>query len=278
MGCAISLALAAAVAWSGVTPEKHIGGRKVSPGYLQGKVVLVDRWSMDCPPCRRALPRLEQVWRSYKGKPFVLLGSLCEGGGTLDAVRRQMEDDSLTYPMYEEAGLGDGEPNFDSLPFYYVVDATGRIVYRGGDGRRAEEAVVSAITNLGSPPGAAYWRRLVEFEKDVLPGLALLHITEFRKAFPKEAAQFDADFKALKARPGVEKLAKLEAASRALKDFDPTAKPAKLRDLLAKTSAAIKKYEPLKSEEDPVVSQEAKNCIADLMWTQAAIKAALPRK
>ena len=68
-----------------------------------------------------------------------------------------------------------------------------------------------------------------------------------------------------------------EDAVRLLKDYDPNAKPAKLRTTLGKVTSALKAYEPLKAHEDPVVAQEAKNCIADLMWTQAAIKAAVTK-
>ena len=42
----------AAVRWSNVDADHHLAGRKASEGYLQGKVVLVDRWGAKCPPCR----------------------------------------------------------------------------------------------------------------------------------------------------------------------------------------------------------------------------------
>ena len=45
-----------------------------SEGYLCGKVVLVDRWGFRCPPCRALLPRVEEIWQSFKTKPFVVLG------------------------------------------------------------------------------------------------------------------------------------------------------------------------------------------------------------
>ena len=47
-----------AVEWRALEEENHLGGRKASSGYLQGKVVLVDRWGARCPPCRRKLPRM----------------------------------------------------------------------------------------------------------------------------------------------------------------------------------------------------------------------------
>ena len=34
------------------------------------KVVLVDRWGLGCPPCRKLLPRVEEIWKSFRTKPF----------------------------------------------------------------------------------------------------------------------------------------------------------------------------------------------------------------
>lgn len=270
-----ALILAAAVAWTGLEPENQLGGRKVSAGYLQGKVVMVDRWGATCPPCRTMLPRLEHVWRNYKTKPFVLLGGHCPGMGSAEQVKAAVAEHSLTYPVYEGAGLASGEPGFSKIPFIYVVDATGRVVYAGHDERRAEEAAVRAMTNLAAPPDEEYWRRLVDFELDVLPGRAFLHIREFSKKFPAAAKAYSGAAAELKKRVGVEKLAQLEEFSRTAKDFDPNGKDMALKTLLGKIQAVAKAYEPYKALEDAVLAQEARNCLADLAWAEAGVKAVL---
>ena len=68
-----------AAEWKNVDAEHYLGGRKASAGYLQGKVVLADRWGAECPPCRELLPRVEQLWQSFKAKQFVVLGGHCKG-------------------------------------------------------------------------------------------------------------------------------------------------------------------------------------------------------
>jgi hypothetical protein len=269
--------LAAFTAWTGLTSENHLGGRKVSEGYLQGKVVLVQRWRGTDASSSRALERMERVWQSYKTKPFVLLGSHVPGAGTVSALEDVLAEGAITYPLYAGADLKELAPLSDKIPFYYVVDATGRVTFRGSNERLAEMALVNALTNLASPPRAAYWQRLIDSERDVLPGRAYLHLLEFRKRFPEEAAAYDGLFRALKADSTVEKLAKLEEFSRQAKDFDPRARAFEAKQMQMKIARTIKAYEVLKEEADPFKRQEAKNCLADLAWAAAALKARLDK-
>ena len=83
-GVAAAASLAQAVEWKNVDADHYLGGRKASEGYLQGKVVLVDRWGAHCPPCRALLPRVEKLWQSFKTKPLVVLGGHCKGWGAAE--------------------------------------------------------------------------------------------------------------------------------------------------------------------------------------------------
>ena len=262
-----SLMVASLVGWTGVDKDDYLGGRKVSEGYLQGKVVLVNKWGDDA-ESRAQLPRLEQVWTSFKPKQFILLGSYC--GDDSAAAQSAIKSVGLSYPVYRNAALAAREPEFDKPPYIYVLDAAGQIVYRGRDERLAEEAVVKAITNLGAPPTAKYWQKLIDAEKDVLPGRTYLHLLDFRKSFPKEAAAYVALYKELKAIRDIEKLAKLVEFARRARDYDPTAKRQKFKITKAKIEMAMKNGESLKKHDNPNVVQEAKNSLADLKWAAAS--------
>lgn len=262
-----SLVLATLVGWTGVEKGDYLGGRKVSAGYLQGKVVLVNKWGPNA-ESREQLPRLEQVWTSFKSKQFVLLGSYCGDDGT--AAQRLIKSNGLTYPVYQNAALAEKEPSFEKTPYLYVLDAAGQIVYKGTDERLAEEAVVKAITNLGAPPTVKYWQKLIDSEKDVLPGRTYIHLVEFRKRFPKEGAAYAALYKELKAIPDIEKLARLVEFARRARDYDPKVKRQKFRITKANIESMMKTCEPLKQHANPNVVQEAKNSLADLKWAAAA--------
>lgn len=265
-----ALVAAGAVEWKNVDEEHYLGGRKASAGYLQGKVVLVDRWGAKCPPCRALLPRVETIWQSFKTKQFVVLGGHCGGWGGAEAVKALIAENSLTYPVYEDAALAVGEPKFDAIPFLYVVDETGKIVYMGRDERNATQAIVMALTDMDSPKNLADWKRFLDFELQNLPGKAYLRMAEFSKKFPKEAKAYADKFKALKQVPDVKKLSELVAFAKQAKDMRDFGKQQTKKLKYQKmVKDAITKYASLKESKDPRVVQEAKNALADLKWTAA---------
>lgn len=266
-------AVAGAVEWKNVDTDHYRGGRKASEGYLQGKVVLVDRWGAKCPPCRALLPRIEEIWKSFKTKPLVVLGGHCEGWGSEDAVKKLIEENGLSFSVYEGAGLKNGEPKFDSIPFLYVVDETGFVVYMGHDERKATESIVTALTDMESPRNVNQWKKFLDYELKELPGRAYLRADEFRKKFPAEAKEYMAQFKDLTSIPDVKKLSELVAFARRAKDMPAfSAKDkAKKQKFMKTVKDAITKYGVLKDSKDPRVSREAKNSLADLQWTLAAL-------
>lgn len=261
-----SAAVSKPVAWKNLDEEHHLGGRVTSEGYMRGKVVLVDRWGRNCPPCRALLPRMEAVWNSFKAKPFVLLGGHCKGWGTADEVKALIEENKLTYPVYEDAGLAENEPEYKGIPFLYVVDETGKVRYKGHDERLATEALVTALTDMELPKDVAMWQKYIDFELKVLPGRAFVRLEEFRKKFPKEGKKYDADYKRLKNDADVQKLAKLVKFAKQAKDFDKTNKKTMGQVTRAKIQSVIKSCGPLKESTNELVAQEAKNAIADLKW------------
>ena len=262
-----------AVEWKNIDEAHHLGGRVASEGYLQGKVVLVDRWGLRCPPCRALLPRVEEIWRGFKTKPFVVLGGHCKGWGEADDVKRLVKENGLTYSVYEDAGLAANEPEFDAIPFLYVVDETGKVVYSGHSERDATQAVVMALTDMESPRNVDQWKRFLDYELEKLPGRAYLRADLFRKKFPAEAKAYFEKFKTLTSIPNVKKLAELVAFAKQAKDrpaFGPK-ETVKKQKFAKELDAAIRKYAPLTESDDPRVVQEAKNSLADLKWTKAAL-------
>ena len=267
----MAASLVQAVEWKNVDAEHYLGGRKASVGYLQGKVVLVDRWGAHCPPCRALLPRVEEIWQSFKTKPLVVLGGHCKGWGSTDEVTELITEHKLTYPIYEDAALAVGEPKFTAIPFLYVVDETGKVIYMGRDERTATQVVVSALTDLESPKDLKQWRRFLDYELEHLPCRGYLRLRDFRKKFPKEAKAYETKARELAAIPDLKKVADLVEFAKKAKDppvFGPkdTAKKTKYEKLV---KDEISKCESFKAHPDPRVAQEAKNALADLKWTQA---------
>lgn len=266
----VSIILAAGIVWGGVTPENHLGGRPASPGYLQGKVFLVD--CRDYSADKAALERLEDFWQSYKIKPFVLVGS--HRGGTADTVKANLAAAGVSFPVYADV-------TFESKTFepqnglVYVIDPSGKMALKTRDLNRAFEASISAMSWGVVPPGVKQYRKLVDYELGVLPGKAYNHIAEMRKKFPGDAEKLYAeDFARLDGNDEVKKVARLEEIARRVKDFDPKTKKngVAVHISKAKIEALITDVEALKKSSDPLIVQEVKNCVADLKWAMAEMQ------
>ena len=137
--------------WRGLDDSSYYSGPKISEADLAGKVVMVDQWGINCPPCRALLPAMQKLWNANKSKPFVLIGSHCQGRNP-EKVKELVDANKLTYPMYEWAGLADPPSSGGGLPFMYVVDHRGKVVYSGRSHEEAEAAVQKAIAAIGAMP------------------------------------------------------------------------------------------------------------------------------
>lgn len=148
---AVAALAAEAVSWKGLTDANWYSGPKIAETDLAGKVVMVDKWGVNCPPCRALLPKMEEVWKSFKNKNFVLLGSHCQGRKEAQ-VQELVKANRLTFPIYDWAGLAEGEPQSRGIPFLYVVNHRGKVVYSGHNHNAAMEAAQEAILALDLPP------------------------------------------------------------------------------------------------------------------------------
>ncbi len=101
------------------------GGTKTLKDY-RGKVVLLDFWSIGCPPCRRAIPHLVSLYEKYKSKGFVALG-ISFDRRELDQLKGFVEKYSVTYPIL--LGTMDVAKAYGvrSIPSIFVLDKEGHI-------------------------------------------------------------------------------------------------------------------------------------------------------
>ena len=263
-----------AVEWTNIDQANYLAGRMASAGYLRGKVVCLDCRDYGDKSGVDAMRRLEEVWQTFKMKPFVLIGSH-RGTAGAEKIKRIAEGLKLTYPIYRDADMVRPQEQKDAdqqrAGCLYIVGSTGKILYCGKDDRRAAGVIASALMAMRSPQAPKQWKHYIDYDIKVLPGKAYLEIEEFRKAFPNEAADYDDVWERFNADVETKRLAKLVRIAQQAKDYDFKDANAK-RLNLEKVEKAIELYEDLKNSENPFVAQEAKNCIADLTWTAAMLK------
>ncbi len=262
---------ASPVEWRNLDKENHLAGRMASSGYLRGKVVLVDCRDYGDKRGKESMLGMESAWQTFKMKQFVLVGSH-RGKADAKKIRRIAKGLPLTYPIYRDADIvksGDGAYD-GQTGFVYVVSPTGVILYKGSDEHRAMGLVASALMAMRSPQTPSQWKHYLDFDIDVLPGRALLGIEEFRKAFPLEAKEYDAEWSRLSGDKDICRVAKLEKLTLQAKDYDfGDSRAKRLSD--EKVRLAIEIFSDLKESGNPAVAQEAKNCIAELTWAAARL-------
>ncbi|MCB9896071.1 MAG: redoxin family protein [Planctomycetes bacterium] len=57
-----------------VDSETWIGGEAKSLADMKGKVVIIDFWATWCPPCRGAMPGLDEIYKEHKEEGVVAIG------------------------------------------------------------------------------------------------------------------------------------------------------------------------------------------------------------
>ena len=137
--------------WRGLTDSNWYSGPKLTEKDLVGKVVVVDKWGVNCPPCRALLPKIQKLWDSFKNKNFMLIASHCQGRNDAK-VAELVKANKLTFPIYEGVGLTVNEPIARGIPFLYVVDHRGKVVYSGHDSNAAITALTEALMAINLPP------------------------------------------------------------------------------------------------------------------------------
>ena len=268
-GLLLLSAVAQAVEWRNIDAAHYLGGRMASPGYLQGKVVLVFFWKAgDGQSADELLPAFANVWTSFKTKQFALLAAPVGDGGEDEAVRRRLKRHGVSYSVYRNAGFG---VQSTSLPCIYVLDETGRTIYRGRDANNATQAVVTALTDIESPKSIAQWKSFLDYELKNEPCHAYLRLKSFREQFPQEARAYAAAAKELSAIPNLKATADYIAFAKKAKDppvFSP-AERGKKRKYQELVRSMVSTGETLKRHPDARIVREVKNALADLKWTQA---------
>jgi peroxiredoxin len=123
-----------------------ISGGTVSLSSLQGKVVLVDFWATNCPPCLEEMPNIKQLYAEYHDKGFEVIGvSLDEDQATVEAFTSRME---IPWPMIMERGTVAtlrASYHVPTIPSLFIVNQSGKLHQfdvRGRDLRQVIEKLL----------------------------------------------------------------------------------------------------------------------------------------
>ena len=115
---------------------------KLSEFVGNGKnIVLIDFWASWCPPCRRDMPNLVDVYKQYKGKGFEIVGISLDS--KKEAWEKGIKDLKITWPQLSDLqgwkNSGAKLYGVNSIPHTVLVDKDGTIIAKGLHGKEVGE-------------------------------------------------------------------------------------------------------------------------------------------
>lgn len=109
---------------------------------LDGKVVVVEQWGVNCPPCIASLPDLAKLSKRYDDKGLVVVG-LERQQSSKEAILKVLKPARVTYPVMAGGHVpvpGNGIPNAA------VFGTDGKLVWHGHPAdKEFEKAVKTAL-------------------------------------------------------------------------------------------------------------------------------------
>jgi peroxiredoxin len=109
-------------------------------------VVLVDFWATYCQPCLIALPHLDELYRKYKGRGFVVLAVAIDEAALGSRVRGEASKLRLSFPVLldpETEVVARYNPK-STAPYSVLVGRDGRILSRREGYTVAERSALEA--------------------------------------------------------------------------------------------------------------------------------------
>ena len=112
---------------------------------LKGKVVVVEEWGVNCPPCIASLPELARLAKSNEKKGLVVVGMEVQNSKKED-ILKILKSARVKFPV--TAG-GSAPGNSGSIPHACVFDSTGKLVWHGNPhDEDFERAVKKALREI----------------------------------------------------------------------------------------------------------------------------------
>lgn len=141
-------------AWKQVAPLVKLttlDGKRYDLNALTGKVVVINLWFIGCSPCRKEIPRLNELVNEFSRQPVVFLAPTFDSAETLREFLKQTSFDYQIVPAADE--IINAQFNASLFPTHIVIDQNGLIeaTLVGASERRPEEVRRLILRLLNAP-------------------------------------------------------------------------------------------------------------------------------
>ncbi len=129
-------------AWKQIAPAVKLttlAGKRYDLNALTGKIVVINLWFVGCSPCRKEIPRLNELVKEFSGQPVIFLAPSFDSAETLRGFLKTIPFDYQIVPGAE--AIINGQFNASAFPTHIVIDQNGLIeaTLVGASERRPEE-------------------------------------------------------------------------------------------------------------------------------------------
>jgi thiol-disulfide isomerase/thioredoxin len=146
-----------AITTAGVALGSPVSGPVLTAESLAHRVVVLEFWGVNCPPCLRSMPALEKLHRELAPAGLVVVGAHAQPA-TVAEIKEVVDQLGVTFAIVEQATVRDAM-DFTGIPHCMVFDHTGACVYRGHPSK-AHDVIVAAVRS--SPAAVLEGRELVK--------------------------------------------------------------------------------------------------------------------
>lgn len=122
-------------------------GEKVSKDDMKGKVVVIEHWGVNCPPCIALLPHLAEMDKRQRDKGLLIIGAESQNHSKAD-IEPLVDKNKIEYTITANAN---GPIDFNGLPHAFVFDVEGMLIFNGHPGSDDfEKAIKKALKDVGA--------------------------------------------------------------------------------------------------------------------------------
>ncbi len=114
---------------------KGVEGSTIKLSDYRGKIIIINFWRVGCPPCRKDIPYLEELYRKYKDNGLVVIGFNCDDD--MNITRDLLKEHSVTYPNIVDASDEAKDVCYkqyqtmrgkSAVPLHYLIDKERKVV------------------------------------------------------------------------------------------------------------------------------------------------------
>ena len=127
-----------------------LSGKLTAVSSFKGKVLLIDFWATNCPPCLAEFPKLKQLYADYHQQGFEIVGlSLDESREIVDAFQARAQLPWQLVNEAEQVKTAREKYRVRTIPSLFLVGRDGRVAnvdLKGNDLRQAVERCLKTKT------------------------------------------------------------------------------------------------------------------------------------